>query len=381
MAVDRPRTVLMTADSVGGVWHYALELAAALGTRGVRVALATMGAPLTPSQREQLAKLPSLTVFESSYALEWMEGAWEDVWRAGRWLLSLQARLAPDVVHLNQSAFGSLPFAAPKLVVAHSCVLSWWQAVHGTAAPPMWSRYRETVAEGLARASLVAAPTRGMLATLDNNYGYRGEGVAIANGRNAASFKPGAKDPVILAAGRLWDAAKNLVALEAVAPHLPWPVVVAGATAHPDGGVRPARCVLALGELAPETLARHYARASIYALPARYEPFGLSILEAGLAGCALVLGDVPSLREVWRDAALYVPPDDHIALRECLSKLIADEALRTRLATKARARALAYTPQRMARGYLAAYTRILRAARAPRGISLPEQPESRACVS
>ena len=32
--------------------------------------------------------------------------------------------------------------------------------------------------------------------------------------------------------------------------------------------------------------------ASIYALPARYEPFGLSILEAALSGCALVLGDI-----------------------------------------------------------------------------------------
>ncbi len=32
-------------------------------------------------------------------------------------------------------------------------------------------------------------------------------------------------------------------------------------------------------------------------LPARYEPFGLSVLEAALSGCALVLGDIPSLRE------------------------------------------------------------------------------------
>jgi glycogen synthase len=56
-----------------------------------------------------------------------------------------------------------------------------------------------------------------------------------------------------------------------------------------------------------------YARASIYALPARYEPFGLSALEAALSGCALILGDIPSLREVWLEAAPYVSPDDESA--------------------------------------------------------------------
>ena len=54
-------------------------------------------------------------------------------------------------------------------------------------------------------------------------------------------------------------------------------------------------------------------RAAIYALPARYEPFGLSILEAALSGCALVIGDIPSLREIWADAALFVPSDGHDA--------------------------------------------------------------------
>ena len=63
-----------------------------------------------------------------------------------------------------------------------------------------------------------------------------------------------------------------------------------------------------LGRLSAGELADWYARAAIYALPARYEPFGLSALEAALSGCALVLGDIPSLREIWGDAALFVPP-------------------------------------------------------------------------
>jgi glycosyltransferase involved in cell wall biosynthesis len=100
-------------------------------------------------------------------------------------------------------------------------------------------------------------------------------------------------------------------------------------------------------------------RAGIYALPARYEPFGLSVLEAALAGCALVLGDIPSLREVWGESALYVAPDDHDALAHGLQRLIEDEALRERCAAAARARALTYTPQRMAAGYMEVYSDML----------------------
>ena len=69
-------------------------------------------------------------------------------------------------------------------------------------------------------------------------------------------------------------------------------------------------------------MAAHLAASAIYALPARYEPFGLSALEAGLCGCALVLGDIPSLREVWGDAAVFVDPHDAQALAKALNCLI-----------------------------------------------------------
>jgi glycogen(starch) synthase len=382
MAAERPRLVLMTVDTVGGVWHYAVELAAALGRRGVRVALATMGAPLNASQREQIASVSTATVHEGSYKLEWMEEPWEDVRRAGDWLCALERDLRPDLLHLNQFAFGALPFATPKLVVAHSCVLSWWRAVHHVQAPPLWGRYRDEVAAGLAAADLVAAPTRAMLDTLVVNYDFDRAGVVIPNGRDSAAYMPGTKHPVILAAGRLWDEAKNLAALEAIAPHLPWPVLVAGSAVHPDGGVRSARCVVPLGELAPRALAHHYARAAIYALPARYEPFGLSVLEAALAGCALVLGDISSLREIWNDAALFVAPEDASGFRGALMRLVSDNVFRDQLAARARARALKLTPERMVRGYLAAYAALLDppgSTRGARGASW--NTETRACAS
>lgn len=358
MADSRPLRVLMTADTVGGVWTYAVDLARALEARGVEVVLATMGAPMRPDQRAQLAGLSRLTLHESAWRLEWMEQPWDDVQRAGEWLLSLERRHRPHLVHLNQFAFGALPFAAPSLVVAHSCVLSWWRAVHGEGAPAQWETYQRKVQAGLAGAGLVAAPTRAMLHSLVRDYGPLPAGLVLGNGRASALLRPGTKQPYVMAAGRFWDAAKNIAALQAAAHGLSWPVRVAGATTHPDGGRLLPGGVEFLGELRPAALAEQLRGASIYALPARYEPFGLSVLEAALCGCALVLGDIASLREVWGDAALYVDPADHAALHATLQRLVAQPAERERLAAAARQRAQQFTPERMADGYLQAYAML-----------------------
>ncbi|MGH9833693.1 MAG: glycosyltransferase family 1 protein, partial [Blastocatellia bacterium] len=68
-----PKRMLMTTDTVSGVWTYALELARALGERAIEVSLATMGAPLSPSQREEVKEIRNLEVYEGDYRLEWME--------------------------------------------------------------------------------------------------------------------------------------------------------------------------------------------------------------------------------------------------------------------------------------------------------------------
>jgi glycosyltransferase involved in cell wall biosynthesis len=113
-----------------------------------------------------------------------------------------------------------------------------------------------------------------------------------------------------------------------------------------------------LGVLGFDARADAFARAATYTLPARYEPFGQSVLEAGLAGCALVLGDIPTLRELWDSAALFVPPDDPTGLRAALTDLIRNPRLRRELGADARRRGLEYSSERMARGYLAVYDRL-----------------------
>jgi glycosyltransferase involved in cell wall biosynthesis len=352
----------MTADTVGGVWTYAIDLARGLAERGVEVALATMGDPLNDSQREKADRIPRLRVFESTFKLEWMEDPWRDVEKAAEWLLRLEDRVRPDLIHLNSYAHGALPWSAPKVMVGHSCVLSWWRAVKGEAAPEEWDRYAQEVSAGLAAADLVIAPSEAMLASLRENYGsFLPRTRVILNGRDGRDFKPTAKEPIVFAAGRLWDEAKNLEALERVAPGLPWDIFVAGENIHPDGGeIRPHHTRL-LGRLSPRALGAWLGRASIYCLPAKYEPFGLSALEAALSGCALVLGDIPSLREIWRHRAVFVAPDDPEALRHALQRLIDDPDRRASLAAGARARAMQLTPQKMLDGYLSAYGEVLAA--------------------
>ena len=114
-----------------------------------------------------------------------------------------------------------------------------------------------------------------------------------------------------------------------------------------------------IGRLSRREVVSWLWRAAIYAFPAKYEPFGLSVLEAALARCALVLGDTPSLREIWRDAAIYVPPDSPGRMREVLQTLIAAPAFCEELGERAQARALEFRPNRMATEYLTAYSRVM----------------------
>jgi glycogen synthase len=347
-----PRRILMSVDTVGGVWTYALELAGALAP--TEVILAAMGRLPSPVQRAEAAAVPNVELRAEAYRLEWMPEPWDDVARAGAWLLGLEDELAPDVVHLNGFAHGALPWRKPTVVVAHSCVLSWHRAVRGCEAPKGWDRYRAAVRRGLGSAGTVVAPSHAMLDSLKRDYGPFAHSTAIWNGRDPASFAAMSKEPFVLGVGRLWDEAKNVDALAGAAAGLAWPVVVAGDL----GDAQRPRNVLSLGHRGLAEIAALMARASIFASPARYEPFGLAPLEAALAGCARVLGDVPSLREVWGDAALFVPPDDRAALHATLQRLIANPFERHRRAAAARARAARYTPGRMARAYLDVYRKL-----------------------
>ena len=79
-----------------------------------------------------------------------------------------------------------------------------------------------------------------------------------------------------------------------------------------------------------------------------------------MSGCALVLGDIESLRENWDEAAVFVPPNDAAALKATLNELIVKPSLRAEWGAKARARAARFTSECMAEEYLRAYGEVLR---------------------
>lgn len=342
----------MSTDAVGGVWTYAAELRAGLAAVGVEVVLATLG-PSPP---------PEPGIAYRRCRLEWQDEPWDDVREAGEWLRELAHDERVDLVHLNGYAHGAPPWHVPVIVVGHSCVLSWHEAVRGAAAGAAWQRYRREVSAGLCGADIVVAPGAAMRSALRRLYDFDRDCRVICNGVSPHPAPGAAKQRLVLGAGRLWDAAKGLDTLDAAAARIGWPVAVAG-----DAGDVRARSVRLLGQLDREALRSLMGSAAIFAHPARYEPFGLVVLEAALAGCALVLGDIPSLREQWDGAALFVAPGDAVALASALQRLIGDDELRRALAARAHRRAARNDARTMARAYAELYAHLC--ARSPRGVA------------
>lgn len=335
--------VVMSTDAVGGVWTYASELRRELAAAGVEVVLATLG-PQPPPEPDSLWL---------DCRLEWQDDPWDDVLGSGDWLREQSHAAQADLVHLNGYAHAALAWDVPVLVVGHSCVLSWHEAVRGTPAGAAWERYRDAVAAGLRGADAVVAPTAAMRSVLRRHYGLAHRCRVIPNGVSAHPAAPAQREPLVLGAGRLWDEAKGLDTLDGAAHRLAWPVEVAGAA-----GGREAQHLRLLGQLDRPALRARMGRATIFAHPARYEPFGLVVLEAALAGCALVLGDIDSLREQWDEAALFVAPGDSSGLHGALQRLIDDAPLRDELAAAARERARRRHAHEAANGYLELYTRL-----------------------
>jgi glycogen synthase len=351
--------LLMTADAVGGVWTYAQELAGALASHDVQILVAVMGPSPSVQQLDELRGLHTVEVVHRGYSLEWMARPWSDVHRAGGWLLQLADDFQPDVVHLNGYLHAALAWQAPCLVVAHSCVLTWWRAVHREPAPPEWNEYRERVAAGLRAAAHLVAPTEAFLSQLQTEYVYLPATSVIHNGRSAETFpdNPYGRASFILGAGRAWDIAKNTETLDRAAETLGWPLYIAGDTAS-FGQERTLAHAHALGKLEASELKRWLRRAGIFASSALYEPFGLGILEAALSRCALVLSDIATLRELWSGAAVFVDPHDSQAWHRALCDLIADPARIAELADAARKRALEFSAERMAAAYIDLYRRL-----------------------
>jgi glycosyltransferase involved in cell wall biosynthesis len=262
-------------------------------------------------------------------------------------------------------------------------VVTWWHAVHREQPPAEWDTYRRNVTHGLNSADLIVAPTHAHLEQLQSCYGFDRPCQVIRNGRpqdifsasapartrdqdvtasaraagrrDAAVHEDERREAVLISCGRLWDSAKNLGVFDAAAKDLPWPAYVIGDAAGPDGQTFVPKAVRTLGAIAHDEVESWLQRAGVFVHPALYEPFGLAVLEAAAAGCALVLSDIPTLRELWDGAAEFHNPGDSAQLHTTLNLLIADSAKRSALAAAAQRRAADYGVDSMAAAYAKVY--------------------------
>ncbi len=345
-AMSLPKRVLMTLDAVGGQWRYSVDLARALAATGVECVLAGLGPEPNPVQQREVHALRNVALTWIRQPLDWMVQDAAALDEVGDALLALGRAWEVDLLHLNLPSQAALIARdVPVVVTSHSCITTWWAAVRGGALPPPWHWQRTLTARGLGRADAVMVPTANHGAALARAYGAMVKLHVVPNA-TTMMLDANAGEPVVFSAGRWWDDAKNACTLDAAAAMSRWPVVMAGALSGPSGhgvGLQHARSI---GELSADDTRAWMRRAAMFALPAIYEPFGLAVLEAAARGAALILSDIPTFRELWGEAALFVRPDDATSFAAAISRLAAEAALRCLRGRLARHRAAEFTPDR-----------------------------------
>lgn len=355
--------VLLTTDTVGGVWTFTKELTQGLLEREHAVGLVSFGRMPSREQANWCSSLSeeypeSFRYFPSDAPLEWMPENALAYSTAEPILLRAADEFRPDIFHSSQFCFGAAPMAAPKLITAHSDVLSWARECRPTGLEPSdWlTQYRTLVQHGLAAADAVVAPTRWMLRALSEGFQVTSATRVILNGRSLDEC-PGEHESTLQAVscGRLWDEAKNIALLSQV--RALFPILVAGEQRLGGATLAIPSNLTFCGKLEQRELLALFRSSRMYLAIPLYEPFGLAPLEAALCGCAVVANDIPSLREVWGDAALFFRGVDELS-RILIELASSPEALGS-IRWKSRERALRLTRARMVESYLSLYAELL----------------------
>src|SRR5262245_31365373 len=176
--------ILVTADTLGGVWTYTRELVTGLARQGEQVTLVSFGDIPAASQTQWMQALPRLDYRPTGFKLEWMMDSEADMLASAEYLQAVIEEIRPDLLHISQFYYGALPCDVPRVVVAHSDVVSWWEAVHREQPPDTaWLRwYRQVVERGLREATAVVGHSRWMLEQMTRHYGPLPAVLDIQNG-------------------------------------------------------------------------------------------------------------------------------------------------------------------------------------------------------
>ncbi|SDA21551.1 Glycosyltransferase involved in cell wall bisynthesis [Methylobacterium sp. UNC378MF] len=359
--------VLMSADAVGGVWQYSLDLAAGLIRQGLAVTVAVLG-PAPSEARIAVAQADTgACIRVTGLPLDWTAETPGAVLDAAAALARLAREIGADLVHLHSSAMALADFSVPVAAVCHSCVATWWDAVETGPLPADLAWRHDLTARGCRAADALLAPTRAHALATARVCGLARPPVVVRNGRAPRSVPQRAAAPVAFTAGRLWDRAKNATALDRLAGRLSVPLRAAGSVDGPNGARVETRHLQLLGRLDDAGIAAELAGRPVFVSLARYEPFGLAVLEAAASGCALVLSDRPGFRELWDGAAAFVGADDDAAAAKAVQALLDDPARREAAGAAAADRAARYGVEAMTEGVLGVLRGLLAGAPAQLG--------------
>jgi glycosyltransferase involved in cell wall biosynthesis len=358
--------VLVTADAVGGVWQYSLDLARGLARLGIGTVLAVLGPAPDEEQRAAAGGVPGLKLVETGLALDWLAEDGRALREASEAISALAKSEGVDLVQLNTPALAAQArFAVPVIAVQHSCVATWWEAVRGTPLPEDFEWRTALVRQGLHKADLVAAPTAAFGESVRRVYGLPESPWTVHNGRTPLPVREGAGHDFAFTAGRLWDEGKNIATVDRAAAGLPIPVRAAGPLKGPNGAEVIFDHLHCLGQIGEAELADWLSARPVFVSAALYEPFGLAVLEAAAAGCPLILSDIPTFRELWEDVAIFVKPRDEQGYISAISALVQDDFERASRGRLAAERAARFTPDVMAAQMASLYRRLLPAVPGP----------------
>ena len=362
--------VLITSDTVNGIWTYTRELVSGLVERGYRITLVSFGEIPLPEQTAWIERLREVDYRPTAFRLDWMQEGEQHFEDASEYLCAVASEVKPELLHFNHLCYGALPVRVPRIVVAHGDLVTWWKAVHGREPKESaWlGWYRRTISQGVAQADAVVAPSEWMMCAVKSSYGSTGYESIIHNGRNPILFNPYTKkEDSVLAIGRLLDPAKQVSLLTQQRQQVP--VCIVGADSVEERRSLPVRTdvqfkdghagVAVRGPQSEAQMRILYSKSAMYAGTARYEPSGMTTIEAALSRCALILNDIPSLREIWGQAAVYFRTNDADSLAEAVRILSSDAQLLRNFANRAFQRAReCFNAHRMTDNYIQLYRRL-----------------------
>ena len=251
-----------------------------------------------------------------------------------------------------------LPFFAPKnsYVTIHDVAYEKYPMAYG----PLQSFYLEwSTRRALKKAKKVIVPTESVKADLKKYYGAHARKVLVVNhGRlplqkvnktqvRAAldHYQLNPKEPLFFFIGRL-ETKKNLMTLlDAWAlvqkEHVGGRLFLGGMYGHGFDALFERMessdlrgTVLAPGYLAEEEVAGIFNAATALVFPSREEGFGLPILQSFEADCAVICSDIPALREVAGDAALYADPGEAADFAKQILRLMNEAGLKQKMVKK-----------------------------------------------